>query len=504
MNLLLDAKVDVNARTSSGFNALMIACQYGNEDVMNGLIKRGADLSRPTIVEGIGLLHLAAASGKLTIMKTVIRLNDTGDIDRPTALGATPFLIACKCAGIDTMQALFTNKVDPQRLTGSGNNAIHLAVLSGSLAKVRFLLDLHVPFEMRNASQDSPLDLACEGGHTEIAKFLISLGSDFHKVNQFSGETCLHRCARYGRNETLNLLIAKGVELEIYDRRCLTTLLRAIIHFRRSTTRLLVAAGADIDACDSLGRSAFDVIIEQHLNKQQVPFALTKRLRGVILASIEHARTRKLIHEMDISHLARNLLRAQDYSNASRAYLTGLLLPDPRVTSPEGIRNGRVSIEHRATCDNCRHRHNIIGARCKCLVCSDLDLCSSCKKLYDRGETGPSVCRNHNFFEIPGVCADLHMMTFEKEQYFKQTLAWLDELHARYSTMPYSGLHDYGEVSPGGSEYLVSTTWMHHLCGLAVFPIKSIWAYRAASYLSIETPTTRTDADNIFIIGSQD
>lgn len=507
LNLLLDAKADVNARTSSGFTALMIACQYGNEDAMDELIKRGADLSRSTTGDGLGLLHLAAASGKLIIMKTVLELNDISEIDRPTVLGETPFLIACKCAGIETMQALLTKKVDPQRLTGFGNNAFHFAVLSASLAKVRFLLNLHVPFEMRNASHDSPLDLACEGGHTDIAKHLISLGADFQKVNKYSGETCLHRCARYGRNETLNLLIAKGVELEIYDRRCLTPLLRAIIHFRRSTTQLLVAAGADIDAYDSLGRTAFNIIIEQyhsHLNEQQAPSALTGRLRAVILASIEHARTRNFIHEMDISHLARNLLRAQDYSNASRAYLTVLTLPDPLVTSPEDVRNDRVSIEHGATCDNCRPRRNIIGARYKCLVCSDLDLCSSCKKLYDRGGTGLSVCRNHSFFEIPNVCADLHMMIFEKEKYLKQTLAWLDELHAKYSTMPYSSLHDYGEVSPGDAENPASTTWMHHLCGLEVFHIKSIWAYREASSSITDAPATRTDAENIFIIGSQD
>lgn len=393
LTLLLDAKTDINARTSSGFTALMTACQYGNEDIMDELIKRGADLSRSINGDSIGLLHLAAVSDKLTILKKVLVLNGTSEIDKPTALGETPFLVAYRLAGIDTMQALLAKGVDPQRLTGSGNNAVHLAVSSGTLAKVRFLLNLQVPFEIRNTSHDSPLDLACEGGHTDIAKVLISLGADFQKVNKYSGENCLHRCARYGRAETLSLLIEKGAQLEIYDRRCLTPLLRAITHFRRSTTRLLVAAGADIDAYDSLGRTAFDIIIEQyhhHLNEQNAPPPLTRRLRGVILASIEHARTRNSINEMDISHLARNLLRAQDYPNATRAYLASLSLPDPLAVSPEDVKNDRVVIEHSASCNNCQTRQNIVGARYKCLVCNDLDLCSSCKELYDCGETGPS------------------------------------------------------------------------------------------------------------------
>lgn len=49
-------------------------------------------------------------------------------------------------------------------------------------------------------------------------------------------------------------------------------------------------------------------------------------------------------------------------------------------------------------------------------------------------------------------------MNFDKDKYLKQTLAWLDELCAKYSNMQYSGLHDYGEVSPGGAENLVTTT----------------------------------------------
>ena len=312
---------------------------------------------------------------------------------------------------------------------------------------------------------------------------------------------------RYGRDQTLNLLIAQGVELEIYDRRCLTPLLHAIIHFRRSTTGLLVAAGADIDAHDSLGRTAFDIIIEQyhhHLNEQQAPFALTRLLRSVILASIEYARTRNVIDEMDISHLARNLLRKHDHSNDNRAYLTAPLLPEPPSASPEYITNDRVSFGHRADCSNCGTGGDISGVRYKCLVCSDLDLCSFCKELYDCGKTGPNVCRNHSFFKIPNIYADLHMMIFEEDKYFKQTLAWLDELHAKYSTMPCSDLHDYGEDSSGSAANLVSTTWMHRLCRLPVFHIKSIWAYRAAPCSITKTPTTRTDVEDTFIIGSQD
>lgn len=511
LTLLFDAKADINARTSLGMTALMTACEFGQEKSMDQLMNRGADPRQSKTGYGIGLLHLAAVSGKLSVMNKALDLTGTSEVDRPTALGVTPFLTACRFAGIDTMQALLAKGVDPQRLMKSGNNAVHFTALSGSPAKMRFLLNLQVPFEMKDENHDSPLDIACNDGHTEVAKVLISVGAEFQNANIYTGETCLHRSARFGRNGIASLLIAKGADLEVYDRRCLTPLLRAITHFRRSTTQLLVAAGADIDAYDSLGRTAFDIIIEQYhsLNIQHQPSLLKKRLREVVLTHIEHARTRSSVDHMDTAFLARMLLRVQDYPNATRAYLTSPVLPDPLLTSPEDIKTDGAEIEHNATCDNCQSRQNIIGARYKCLVCSDLDLCSSCKNLYDRGETGSSVCKNHDFFEIPGTCADtsimdLHMMVFEKETHFERMLEWLDELYAKYRDMHDSGVHDNGGTSTGEANRSVTTTWMHRLCRLEVFHIKSIWAYREAAYCATDIHATLSDAEKTLAIESQD
>ncbi len=480
MRLLLDANADINARGQSGHNIFMIACANGNEDIMEELLRRGADLADCVTVEGIGLFHFAAVSGKLTTLEKIVQLKGTADIDRPSLKGKTPFLLACRQARIDLMQALIALGADPHRLTTSGENAIHYAALSGDLAKIRYLLNLQVSFTMRNKATDSPLDIACELGHVNIAKALIKEGADFRYVNKYTGQTCLHRSATFGRDGIVSLLIAKGAALETRDHLSLTPLLLAIVHFRRTATQLLVAAGANINACDSLGRTAFSLVIQQyHTMTENVASALpSSALRHTILKNIELARDNDETSISHIGRLARNLLRLQDNSNALRAYFMCLDLPDPSHTPIDEVTE-HTTLIHMAFCDHCRDQGSIVGRRYKCRTCEDIDLCSSCMKGYT--ESGLSLCKNHTFFEIPGTCPYLATMVFEKEKFRTETLAWLDELHSKYSAMECSSL----EASASGPMIdmgpPVVAMWVLRQCGLEFLNVRAIWALRRAA-----------------------
>ena len=363
VNLLLDAGADTNGHDRLGYNCFMTACEKGSEEIMEELLRREVDLADCRTVEGRGLYHLAAMSRKLTTLEKVIQLKGLAEIDRPSASGETPFHLACELAGVDFLRKLISKGANPHRLTMSGANAVHWAVLSGDLAKVRYLLTLHLPFTMRNESNDSPLDIACQMGSVDIARALLALGADFKHANRYTGETCLHSGARYGRDDIISLLIAKGVDMEMYDWRSLTPLLRAIIHFRRNATRLLVAAGANLDASDSLGRTAFTLVMKQYhsLDLDSVKAFPSPRLRDVILKNIELSRGNDAISELNLGILARNLLRFQDSSNALRAYFTRLQLPDPSHTSVAEVTEHTI-VTHEAICDNCQ-RSGIVGAR---------------------------------------------------------------------------------------------------------------------------------------------
>lgn len=68
--------------------------------------------------------------------------------------------------------------------------------------------------ESRNTLGLTPLHIAVESGETEIARELIELGSAVDAVDRF-GRTSLHIAARYGRADTLDMLLDKGADSKI-------------------------------------------------------------------------------------------------------------------------------------------------------------------------------------------------------------------------------------------------------------------------------------------------
>lgn len=505
VRLLLNASADINARDQSGYNSFMIACEVGCEEIMDELLERGADLTQCTTVDGGGLFHLAALSRKIPVLEKVIQLKGFAEIDRRSTRGVTPFHIASRDAGIDFLQKLILHGADAYRLTDSGENAIHFACYTGELAKVRYLLRLRVPFTMRDENDESPLEIVCSLGHVEVAKVLLERGADLRYINTFDGQTCLHRAARWGGDDITSLLIAEHADLEIRDRQSRTPLHSAIMYFRRSATKILVAAGADINASDGLGRTAFDLVMQHYhdMIRVSVTSLLSPAIRDLILTNIEGGHRDDATSRVCLQKLARSLLRLQDHPNALRAYSTTIVLPDPAPTSitdaPE-----HTQVTHYSICDNCQDGNVIVGARYVCQVCEDIDLCASCKELYDDSETGPYVCRNHTLFEVPETSPYLAAMLFEKEKFHAEKTIWLDELYTKYSTMECSSLEEnaLGRITEIADHTVV--IWILRLCGLDVFNIKAVWALRRASSSFPLSSISRAKIESMDVFMTQD
>ena len=482
VRLLLTASADIDARDRSGYNSFMIACEVGCEKIMDELLERGADLTQCTTVDGRGLFHLAALSRKILILEKVIQLIGFAEIDRPSTRGVTPFHIAFKDAGIDFMQKLLLHGADVHRLTNLGENAIHFACFTGELAKVRYLLSLRISFMMRDEGDNSPLEVACAFGHVEVAEALLARGADFRHINRLEGQTCLHFSARWGRDDIISLLIARHADLEARDLHSRTPLHGAIISFKRSATNLLIAAGANINAADGLGRTAFDLVMQHYhdMIRVSVTSLLSPAIRDLILTNIEGGHRDDTTSRVCLQKLARSLLRLQDHPNALRAYSTTIVLPDPAPTSITDATE-HTQVIHYSICDNCQDGNVIVGARYVCQVCEDIDLCASCKELYDDSETGPYVCRNHTFFKVPETSPYMAAMVFEKEKFHAEKTIWLDELYTKYSTMECSSPEEnaHGRMTEIADPTLA--IWTLRLCGLDVFNIRAVWALRRAS-----------------------
>lgn len=195
--------------------------------------------------------------------------------------------------------------------------------------------------------------------------------------------------------------------------------------------------GANIDACDELGRTAYELTMFQHhqLPPSSKASLVNQRIHELIINIIQNAQSKDSVSMMqiDLNFLGRRLLHVDDDVNALRALMTDLSLPDPLCVSHDEISKHTI-ITYDVYYDHCQTKP-IYGKRYKCRVCDDVDLCGACKELYDEGKNSSRVCEGHRFLETPETSRDLPMMVFEKELYLDKTKAWLQELHDKYENI---------------------------------------------------------------------
>jgi len=151
---LLDQKADVNAKDSMGWTPLMIAVSAGFEPLVDELIGSGADV-KAVNDKGITALHYAASKGRVQIgKKLLVRGADINARDRANQL------------------------------------PLHRAATTNSAAFVSLLLhpplELDLPKTRLNLADrvgNTPLHLAMESGHGDVAVLLIESGADRTRTN---------------------------------------------------------------------------------------------------------------------------------------------------------------------------------------------------------------------------------------------------------------------------------------------------------------------------------
>ena len=133
---------------------------------------------------------------------------------------------------------------------------IHDAVRGGDLEKVKVLLQRHAEWlNSPDQNQKTPLHIALESGHAEIAKHLIGQGADINLKDKNKASP-LHNAAYLGNLEIADLLLKKGAaSLNEGNFRGQTPLHFACERGHPEVVTLLLDAGADIEARDMLGRT---------------------------------------------------------------------------------------------------------------------------------------------------------------------------------------------------------------------------------------------------------
>lgn len=178
---LLAAGAEVNATLKGGETPLMLAARSGNIDAVNALLARGGD---PKAREQLGQTALmwAAAEGHTDIVRTLIKAGS--EVDAKVDSGFTAFHFAVRAGHLETVRAFLAAGADVNALVQRPAKTFRTVPSAGRTRGPAL----------------SPLMLAIQNGHYELAIALIDAGADPNDVR--TGFTPLHMVAMVRRPDS--------------------------------------------------------------------------------------------------------------------------------------------------------------------------------------------------------------------------------------------------------------------------------------------------------------
>ncbi|CAH8623633.1 unnamed protein product [Schistosoma intercalatum] len=222
-HLLMDrAKSDPNATGPNGFTPVHVATYYNNNKMLDKLIEFGGDVNRPVKngftplhlaakrnhLDSIHLLaskgavtdkgsrngytplHLASQDGQIEIVKVLVE-KYKAQVNTPAKDGLTPLHLAVQEDKANVAEYLLSSgaSIDTKTLK-AGFTPLHSSAYRGQLASVRLLLScvpehqLPQVINSRTHMGSTPLHLAAQQGHLQVALKLIQMGADPNICNK--------------------------------------------------------------------------------------------------------------------------------------------------------------------------------------------------------------------------------------------------------------------------------------------------------------------------------
>ncbi|MEZ5337335.1 MAG: ankyrin repeat domain-containing protein [bacterium] len=197
--------------------------ELGRTVMVVRMIAAGMDLNTP------------ASSGKRPLAEAVLQ-NDPYLLELMLEHGADPLL-----------------SDDPEQ--GTGRSLLHYATKVDNVQLVERLLELGIEADIRDAHDQTPLDVAATYGMDQTLAVLLEHGADPQRQDR-GGSVPILLAGGYGRTGAVRMLLAHGADINFQHERGWTALLLAIYYDHPETARYLFDNGADVTARLNTGYGA--------------------------------------------------------------------------------------------------------------------------------------------------------------------------------------------------------------------------------------------------------
>ena len=249
--LVLFAATAAAATTSAVADAAM----RGDREAVRAALAAKADVNAAQ-VDGTTALHWAVERNEVELAE--ILLTAGARVNARTREGVTPIQLAAINGSAPMLGRLIKSGADPNApLTPGGDTALMLAARTGKTDAVRLLIEARADVnEKEHWGGTTALMWAVAEGHGEAARLLIAAGADVnarsHYVAAANGRGFEGRTPAASRTEE---------KVEEFASGWLTPLMFAARDGSVELTRILVDAGADVNAVAGDGKTALALAI---------------------------------------------------------------------------------------------------------------------------------------------------------------------------------------------------------------------------------------------------
>jgi len=194
--LFFEAGIDINARNSGGYTALMAAAKNGQAEIVNKLLEQKANVDVQGY-NGLTALMLAAENNHLSIVKALLAKN--ADPNLQDNSGWTALMKAVYRGNTDCVVAI------ADRSRQEINRGLLVAALMGHKDTAKALLNRGAEIDTRADDGRTPLMLAASKGFADLVSFFLQKGAD-RSLTDNSGNTAAALASAKGSREVGSLL----------------------------------------------------------------------------------------------------------------------------------------------------------------------------------------------------------------------------------------------------------------------------------------------------------
>ena len=250
---LLDKCQDVDAKTTNGTTALMMASELGHHEMVRALLDHGAQVDARMVDGWSALLH-ASFRGHLAVVHALL---DKGSNVETMELktGATALMLAAQEGHTQIIRTLVSKGANVDARSNSGETALILAAHVGHAEVVRALLEHGAEINAKNNDGGTALMSASFVGDDETVRVLLANDADGN-LQKNDGTTAIMMAVQKGHHEAVVALLARGANVNAEMPDGTTALMTASGLGHLAVVRSLLGAGAQANAKTNNGATA--------------------------------------------------------------------------------------------------------------------------------------------------------------------------------------------------------------------------------------------------------